>query len=477
MKKILLYIGGGMLLVLVFMTLKTFIFSSNQVQHEAIKPIQVSETAVTRLQGAIKYKTISYQFPGKPDSLEFTGIHNYFEKVFPLIHSSIEKKTFKYSLLYKWQGKNDNIKPVLLMSHIDVVPVDQATLNDWEAGPFSGELKNGNVYGRGTMDDKMSVLGIMEAVEMLLKDGFKPERTVYLAFGHDEEIGGDNGAGSIAAYLEEEGVDLEFVIDEGGFIVNGLIPGLDKTMAVINVAEKGYVTYELSITTPGGHSSTPPENNTIGSLARAIVKLENSQFPYKSIPVLEEQIASVGPELSFLGKFVFANSWLFKSIILKGLNAHTTTAPTIISGGVKDNVIPTRATATVNFRVMTGETTDQVKNHIIETIKDDRITVEAVRNINEPSKVSDYTSDSYKIIQKTIKQLYPNIIVSPGLISGGTDTKHYVNISENAYRFVPLSINENNSTGFHGINEHISSKNYIEIVQFYYQFIQNVNMK
>ena len=477
MKKISKYIGGLSLLILVIMIMKTITFSSNQVQHETINPIQVSSSAISRLQGAIKYKTISYQFPGKPDSIEFIGIHNYFEKMFPLIHSSIEKTTFKYSLLYKWQGKNDNVKPVLLMSHIDVVPVDQATLSDWEAGPFSGELKNGNIYGRGTMDNKMGVLGIMEAVEMLMEDGFKPERTIYLAFGHDEEIGGDKGAGSIATFLEEEGVDLEFVIDEGGFIVNGLIPGLDKPMAVINVAEKGYVTYELSITTSGGHSSNPPEDNTIGSLAKAIVKLENSQFPYKSIPVLEEQIASLGPELSFSSKFFFANSWLFKSYILKDLNAHTTTAPTIISGGIKDNVIPTRATATVNFRVMTGETTDQVKNHIIETIKDDRITVEAVRNINEPSKVSDYTSNAYMIIQKTIKQLYPNIVVSPGLISGGTDTKHYANISENAYRFVPISINEKNKTGFHGINEHISSKNYIKIVQFYYQFIQNLNIK
>jgi len=475
MKKTIKIVIGSVLLVIGFLILKTVFFKSNPLEYKNITPVKVSKSAINRFQKALQYKTISYQYPGKPDSLEFIGLHNHLAKSFPLIDSLLEKKKIAYSLLYKWEGNDQNEKPILLMSHIDVVPVDQATLEDWEAGPFSGKIIDGNIYGRGAMDDKVSVLGIMESVEMLLSEGFIPERTIYLAFGHDEEIGGDNGAGAIGSFLEKEGVSLEFVMDEGGSIVDELLPGLEKSLALINVAEKGYVTYELTITTTGGHSSMPPEDNTLGSLAKAIVKLENAQLPYKSIPVLEKQIETIGPELPFMEKFLFANSWLFKTQILKGLNAHTSTAATIISGGVKDNVIPTRATATVNFRVMTGETTASIKKHIVKTIKDDRITVIAVRNINEPSAVSDYTANGYLVIEKTIKQLNPNIIVSPGLISAGTDTKHYSKISDNAYRFIPLRVNESNLTGFHGINEHIPVENYLEMVQFYYQFFQNIN--
>ncbi len=179
--------------------------------------------------------------------------------------------------------------------------------------------------------------------------------------------------------------------------------------------------------------------------------------------------------MPFVQKMAFANTWLFGSKILEGLNAHTTTAPTIIKGGVKDNVIPTSASVVVNFRVMTGETTEEVQKHIVETIKDDRITVKSISNRNEPSPVSDYESASYKTIAKTVRQLMPTAIVTPGLISGGTDTKHYEPISENAYRFFPVRINQNNMTGFHGINEHIAVENYKEVVQFYYQLIQNLN--
>ncbi|MCB0602042.1 MAG: M20 family peptidase [Saprospiraceae bacterium] len=475
MKKLFLSLLGILLLLILFILFKTVTFKADQSEITQVTPATVTEDALLRLQKAIQFKTISYEYPGKPDSAEFNGFHRFLASAYPLIDSLLDKQIIQFSLLYKWQGSDPSLKPIALMSHMDVVPVDEGTLKDWEAPPFSGEIKNGMIYGRGSMDDKVSLMAIMESVEMLLESGFTPSRTIYLAFGHDEEIGGEQGAGSIAKYLEGQGVKLECVIDEGGLVMEGLIPGSDRPIAMVNVAEKGYVSYELSLTTAGGHSSMPTPDNTIGSLAKAITKLEANQFPYKSIPLLKEQMAKMGPYYPFFQKMAFANNWLFGKQILKVLNAHTTTAPTIFKGGVKDNIIPTSASAVVNFRVMTGETTEEVFQHITSTIGDDRIKVKSVTNRNEPSPVSDYESASYKTIEKTIQQLWPEMPVTPGLISGGTDTKHYQPISENAYRFFPIRVSMSSITGFHGINEHLATDNFKEIVQFYHLLIRNMN--
>jgi carboxypeptidase PM20D1 len=360
------------------------------------------------------------------------------------------------------------------MSHQDVVPVDQPTLGDWEAGPFEGKITDTHIIGRGTMDDKGSLMAVMESVEMLLKEGFAPSRTLYLAFGHDEEVGGSNGAARIASHLKEKGVRAAMTLDEGGFIAEDMIPGVESPVAMVNLAEKGFASFRLIVETRGGHSSQPPRDNTIGMLARAIVELENNQLPYKLVEPINYQFDYMGAELPFFKKLAFANPWMFKKPILEALNAHTTTAPTIIEGGVKNNVIPTVAEATINFRILPGETIESVQAHIQTTVGD-KIKVEPVGFLTNPSPVSGIDSKAFTDLEKTIRSVFPTTIVVPGLVGGGTDARYFYEISDDVYRFYPIRIGPESMTRFHGIDEKISKENYLEIIEFTYQLIRKVN--
>lgn len=475
-KKLLLGLLGVVLLILVVVIIKTLSFSSTQPEFEAVEVPEVPALAVDRFRQSIAFKTISYAKGESIDTAAFLNFHEFLSDSYPTVDSTLEKQLFNYSLLYKWQGTDPSKDAVVLMGHMDVVPVDESTLSEWEAEPFSGALIANRIIGRGTMDDKINVIALMETAEMLIAEGFQPSRTIYFSFGHDEEIGGDNGAGVIAEHLKSKGEKISFVMDEGGFIADGMIPGITRPVAVINTGEKGYASFQLTINTPGGHSSQPPINNTIGSLATAITKLEANQFEYKMLPILEKQIEKIGPHFpDFTKKMAFANPWLFGSVILEGLNAHTTTAPTMISGGIKDNVIPTEANVVINFRILPGESVADVKKHIIGTIQDERIKVETIGHATEPSTMSSDESDSYKIIEQTIIELFPEIIVSPGLLGAGTDSKHFIGVADNVYRFYPSRITPKNVTGFHGNNEFCTVENYKEIIQFNYQLIKNLN--
>jgi len=474
-KKILLTLLSIIVILLLILITNTLTLSSSQPVYDAVVVPDIPANALERFSESITYRTISYVEAEKKDTAEFIKFHEFLARSYPLVDSVMEKKLFGYSLLYKWQGTDASLPAVVFMGHMDVVPVDSSTMDKWEAEPFSGDLIGNKIVGRGTLDDKVNVVALMETTEMLINEGFSPKRTIYFSFGHDEEVGGDEGAKVIAEYLRDQGTKIEFVIDEGGFIVEGMVPGVTKPMAMINTGEKGYVSFKLTINTPGGHSSQPPRNNTIGSLATAITKLESNQFDYKMIPVIKKQIEKIGSSFPFAQKMAFANTWLFGGPVLQGLNAHTTIAPTMISAGVKDNVIPTEATAVVNFRIMPGETSKDVKEFIINTIDDDRIRLETISNVNEPSPVSSDESAGYKIIEQTIIELFPDMIVTPGLLGGGTDSKHFIGIADNVYRFYPTRINPQNFTGFHGNNEFCTVENFEEIIQFSYQLIKNIN--
>ena len=475
MRKIILLISVVMISLACLLVFNAVMLSSKQVASERLEGLNLSDEVFQNLSKAIQYPTISFGEEVPVDSITFIGFHKFLEATFPLTHATLSlKKINTYSLLYTWEGSEASKKPIIFMSHQDVVPVDEPTLKDWEAGPFEGKISKTDIIGRGSMDDKASLIALLEAVELLLEESFKPSQTIYLAFGHDEEVGGSKGAAEIVKYLKSKDVQAAMTLDEGGFLAENMVPGIDKPIAMVNLAEKGFASFNLIVKTQGGHSSQPPKENTIGMLAQAIVNLENNQLPYKLVKPIDYQFEYIGAELPFLKKLAFANPWLFEKRILESLNAHTTTAPTIIQGGVKNNVIPTVASATINFRILPGETIASVKQHIENSISN-KIEVVPVGFLTNPSPVSRIDSEVYAILEKTIRSMFPNSIVVPGLVGGGTDARYFYEISDDVYRFYPIRVQPESMTRLHGIDEKISKDNYKEIIEFSYHLIKKFN--
>jgi len=386
-----------------------------------------------------------------------------------------------HSLLFSWKGKDERLKPVLLMAHMDVVPVDAATESSWHHPPFSGQVADGYIWGRGTMDDKGSVIAILEAAENLLTSGFEPQRTIYLAFGHDEEVGGNNGAANIAAALRSRGVELEFVLDEGLNILSGIISGLSSPVALIGIAEKGYLTLRLTIETPGGHSSMPPADTAIGVMSRALHKLSASPFSSRLDGPTRRMLEFIGPEMAWSKRLVLANLWLFDPLVRRQLAAspltnatiRTTVAPTIINAGVQENVLPTRAAAVLNVRILPGETIAGAIEHVRKTIDDPKIQLTSLPVSMEPSSVSDIESPSFTLLHRTIRQISPEAIVAPSLLVAATDSRHYSALTKNIYRFLPITLRPEDTKRYHGIDERISIQDYERCVRFYAQLIRN----
>ena len=459
-------------------------FKSRQLAAEPTEGIPISRAAaLAHLAAAIQLKTVSLQTP-VTDAGAFIAFHALIARAFPRINRQLNKETVgEHSLLFTWQGKNDRLKPMLLMAHIDVVPVDQSTESSWHHAPFSGDIADGYIRGRGAMDDKSSVLAILEAVESLLASNFRPARTIYLAFGHDEEIGGINGAAKIAALLRARHVELESILDEGLNVFTGVISGLDSPAALIGIAEKGYLSLELSVESAGGHSSMPPEHSAIDILMAALQKLKDAPFPARLNRPTREMFAFLGPEMAFDKKLVLANLWLFNSLLEKTLaqspqtNAliRTTLAPTMLNAGYKDNVLPSKASAVVNLRIAPGESTASATQYVRHMIADPAVTILPQAVQLEPSAVSSIDSASFEVLHKTIRQTIPTAVVAPALLVAATDSRHYRSLTNNIFRFLPVTVRPDDIDRYHGIDERISVEDYERCIRFYAQLIINSN--
>ena len=432
------------------------------------------QKAAERLSGAVQIATITASDPEKADREPFEQFIRYLEQAFPAAHAVLERETVnEYSLLYRWKGRDEGMKPALLMAHIDVVPVEEGTEQDWQHPPFSGALADGFVWGRGTMDIKNQVVLILEAVEHLLAEGFTPPGDFYLAFGHDEEVRGEDGAFKIAELLQSRGVTFEYVLDEGGAVTIGAMPGVERPIALVGIAEKGYADVRITAEGEAGHSSMPPMHTAAGKIGRAVVDLERKQRPTRINPYLKEMLAYIGPEMKFGLRLVLANLWLFGPLfkaIFKATRAgnallRTTTAVTILEGGSEPNVLPRKAGAVINYRIAPGESVSELLDHI-RGIVGEKIKLEPLVT-TEPSKISPVDSSGFKAIERAVYAIFPEAVTVPYIVMGGTDAIRYEPLCDQIYRFTPMLISSEDLERMHGTNERLSLENVERGVRFY----------
>jgi carboxypeptidase PM20D1 len=359
---------------------------------------------------------------------------------------------------------------------MDVVPAEPETEGKWEHDPFAGDVADGFIWGRGAIDNKSAVLGTLEAVEMLLDEGFRPARTIYLAYGHDEEVGGTHGARQTAAVLKSRGVELETVLDEGGVIGSGILPGIAEPIALVGVAEKGFVTIELSTRVAGGHSSLPPSQSAIGIVSAAVARLEANPMPARLEGATRELFDRIGPHFPLAQRAVLANLWLTRLIVVRRLESsaatnamvRTTAAATIFQAGTKDNVLPSSARAVVNFRILPGDSVTTVLDHVRRVVDDDRVHIKTVGRFSaEPSAMTRTTSDWFRMLEHAIRSVAPDVIVAPYLVVVVTDARHYADISRNVFRFLPIRFTSRDLERMHGLDERIGIREYEGAIRTY----------
>ena len=465
------------LFLLAYLLFRAMLFGRLPEPVEALEPPAVNADQVAQhLSALLQIQTVSYQERDQVDEAAFDRLQAALRRMYPRLHDSLQREVVnRRALLYTWPGADPALPPVLFMAHQDVVPADPATLDAWTHPPFSGDIADDFVWGRGALDMKSVLVTLCESVEALLELGYQPDRTLYLAFGHDEEIGGQQGAACVADLLAQRGVRLEAVLDEGSALTRGLLPGLQGPVALIGVAEKGHVTLELKVEGRPGHSSTPPPHTAIGVLARAVTRLEANPMP-AHLGMTNLMFQHLGAYLPIGLRLACANTWLFGGAVRSRLEAspqsaallRTTTAPTVIRGGLKDNILPAQASALVNFRLYPGDSLDDLVAHARRVIHDDAVQIAPLPDGSwEASPVSPVNSPVYHGLSRAIRQLYPAAAVAPYLVLGATDSRYFTPLSAAVYRFSPYYLDAGLLNTIHGIDERIAVPSLAQMVQFY----------
>ncbi len=442
----------------------------------AAPPIDQAAAAL-HLSQAVQIRTVSNQDKADNQWAEWDRLHAWLGLTYPAAHAAMTREILpNKALVYTWTGSDPALKPIVLMAHQDVVPITPGTEKDWKHDPFGGEIAEGAVWGRGSIDDKGSLVAIFEGLEALAKSGFQPKRTVIVVSGQDEEAGG-SGARAAAALLKSRGVQAEWVLDEGSAAINDH-PITGKPAAVIGIAEKGYATLRVTARASGGHSSAPPKETGVAVLAKAITAITDNQFPLELKGPGMQMVQTLGADSSFVTRMAIANPWLFGPILKNtfaktGTGAallHTTIAPTMLKGSPKENVLPQDATAWINYRIAPGQTPDDVMARAREATKGLKVELAWDRPPEVPSPISSTTSEGWKLLSALASD-GGKLPVAPGLVTAGTDSRYMSPITSDIYRYQALLGSMNTFGMIHGTNEHMTVENLARMTTFYARLV------
>jgi carboxypeptidase PM20D1 len=434
------------------------------------------DAAVAALQALVQIPTVSDRDPAKVDTAAFDQALDELERRFPLLHEHLELTPVDtHGLLFRWAGKSSE-KPVVMMAHLDVVPVE----GEWQHPPFSGEVVDGTIWGRGTLDDKGSLVGICAAVERLLADGFVPAQDVWLSFGCNEEVSGTSAVLAVEA-LRARGVQPWFVIDEGGAIASEAFPGVAAPIGVIGVTEKGVTSVELRVEGRGGHASTPAKMGPTARIARAITRIDRSPMPASVPEPTIELFRRMGAHAPIALRPLMHNAGKAKRLLTRALVAagpesaamtRTTFAITTLSGAPALNVIAATATAGVNIRIMVGDTVAGVLEHVRKTVNDDQVQIDVVEQ-NEPSPISPM-DDAFELIEGTITEIFPDAVPSPYVMMAATDSRFFTVICPRVYRFAPFRMTKAQRESIHSYDEHLGVQAFLDGVRWYRRLIEGL---
>jgi len=443
----------------------------------AARPLDVAKAA-DHLAQAVRFQTISHQDRAEDQPAEWDKLHAWLQATYPEAHRVMTREVVaEHTLVYTWPGSNPALPPIVLMAHQDVVPVTPGSEGGWTHPPFDGVVADGAVWGRGSIDDKGSLVTLFEALEAVAASGFKPVRTVIIVSGHDEEVRGV-GARAAAALLKSRNIKAQFVLDEGMAVVADH-PVTGKPAAIIGTAEKGYGTMKVVAPAVGGHSSAPPaDGGGVVTLAKAVQAIDERQDPMKFQGPGADMLKAIAPHASPAVKVFAANTWLFAPLLVKvtaktpagAAMLHTTIAPTMLKGSPKENVLPQDATAWINYRIAPGDSSAKVMARAKDAVG--KLPVElSWTKTDEPSAVSSTSSDAWKTLAGLAADESKAPVV-PGLVTAGTDSRYLGGVASDVYRFQPLVLKVDETKMIHGTNEHISLDNVGRMVRFYQRLVE-----
>lgn len=444
----------------------------------AAAPSYDLEGAAANLSAAVRFRTISHQDDAENDLAEWDRLHGWLATTYPRTHAALTRTILpNRTLIYHWPGSDAALAPIILMAHQDVVPVTAGTETDWKYPPFAGTIAEQAVWGRGTVDDKGSLVALFEAFEALAASGFRPRRGIYLVSGHDEEVGG-TGAAAAAARLKAEGVKAIFTLDEGSVVLTDT-PVIGGPAILIGVGEKGYATLKVTANAPGGHSSMPPPQTGVATLARAVTAIADEPFAMRLDGPGAKMLEVLAAERGGTTKMALANQWFFAPMLKRQIAAtpstaaafHTTIAPTMLEGSPKENILPQSANALINYRIAPWDRSDDIMARAKSAVGSLPVELAWNRPPREPSRISSTSSQGWKWIAAAARADAPDAVLAPMLVLGGTDSRNMEPVSEDVYRFMPMHFSLEESAMIHGTNEHMTIDSFRRMIDFYARLI------